>query len=131
MRKTKLGSKSYYAKKLKVAFSRYIINRDGGCEMAGKIDGVFAACGGGLQCSHIKTTKAYPNLRYDPFNAIALCYRHHIHYWHKETGEAYKWFEKHYPARVLYLEANKNKLFHPTAEDLRELYEMYKAKGGE
>ena len=126
MAKTKIGSKSYYHKKLKVAFSRYIIARDKVCQMAGKIDEVFAACGGVLQCSHIKTTKAYPNLRYDPVNAIALCYRHHIHYWHKETGEAYKWWEKAYPAREAYIEANKEKLFHPTAQYLKELLESIK-----
>ena len=124
-------TRSLLNKKIKVVFSKYIIKRAGGCEMAGKIDGKFASCGGGLQCSHIKTVGAYKNLRFDPYNALALCYRHHIHYWHKEKGEAYKWFEKHYPTRVVYLDHNKNKLFKPTLDDLQELYEMYKAKGGE
>lgn len=124
-------SKTYYHKQLKIYFSLYIRRRAGECEAKGKLDGHYAECGGHLQCSHIKTTKAYPNLKYDPFNALALCYRHHIHWWHKETKEAIKWFETNYPERDKYLEHNQNKLFKPTTDDLKELLNFYKEKTNE
>lgn len=128
MTRTKLGTKAYYHKRLKKEFGKYITERAGKCEAEGKLKGRWAKCGGNLQCSHIKTTAAYPNLKYDPYNAIALCYVHHMHWWHRETGEAWEWFKKNYRDRVKYLEINKNKLFHPTPQDLKELYEFYKEK---
>ena len=92
------GSFSYYKKKLKKLFSEYIKSRAGDrCEASGKIDGYFKDCGGYNQCSHVHSVGAYSNLQFDPMNALCLCYRHHIHWWHKETGEAWEWFKKPFP----------------------------------
>jgi len=125
---SKKGSTSYYKKKLKKLFSLYIRQRAGNrCEASGKIKGHFRDCGGYNQCSHVHSVGAYPNLRFDPLNALCLCYRHHIHWWHKETGEAWEWFKKTYPKRHKYLEKQKNISFKPTKDELIELVKLFKS----
>lgn len=117
----KAKSKSYYKKKLKKLFSLYVRKRAGEmCEAS-----AVSTCGGHLHCSHIKTTGAYPNLAYDPSNALCLCAKHHIYWWHKETTEAVEWFKHKYPMRWEYIEVNKNNAFHPTIDDLKELCTFY------
>lgn len=67
----------------------------------------FGVCGGAVQASHIKAEGAWPNLKYDPHNIFPMCYRHHIHKWHKDITECSEWFKKNYPADWQYLEEQK------------------------
>ena len=46
-----------------------------------------------LQMSHIKSKGAYPALRFEPLNVKPLCFRCHLHWWHKEPLEASEWFK--------------------------------------
>ncbi len=62
-----------------------------------------------MQCSHIHSVGAYPNLRFDPMNAFPMCGRHHRFWWHDEPGESWPWFVKNYPGRYQYLLKAKNK----------------------
>lgn len=92
MTRAERKSKERIAKKL---FSQYIRERDGKCQKCGKTTS--------LQCSHVNSVGAYPALRFDPFNAIALCHRCHIYWWHKEPLEASEWFQNKFPAQYAYL----------------------------
>lgn len=49
---------------------------------------------GWLQVSHIEPKGQYPHLRYDPENARALCWRCHMHWWHKNPREASEWIRQ-------------------------------------
>ena len=117
----KKGSKSYYIKKVKEAFSLYVRNRSGNvCEAR-----ELGHCGGRLHCSHIKSTKAYPNLRFHPLNALALCAVHHLYWWHREPFEAVRWVQKKFPDRIKELGRIKNEMFHPTIDDLKDLLRLF------
>lgn len=43
-----------------------------------------------LQVSHIEPKGQFPHVQFDIDNAFALCYRCHIHWWHKNPREAYQ-----------------------------------------
>lgn len=47
----------------------------------------------GLQCSH-HFSRRYYNIRYDPDNAVALCYNCHVYWYQKDIPEAYLWLEQ-------------------------------------
>lgn len=79
-------------------FSKYIRQRDGKCVKCGKQTS--------LQCAHIVGRRNF-HLRYDPQNAITLCYRCHIHWQHKEPLEFTRWLEVTDPTRVSYLERER------------------------
>lgn len=75
--------------------------------------GVCARCGKSfeqMQCSHVYTVKAYPNLRFDVLNALSMCGNHHMWWWHQEPGEAWPWFKEKYPERYSYLVFAKNQI---------------------
>ena len=75
------------------------------------IDRVCQKCGApgpGLHSSHVKSKGKYSNLRFDLLNLIALCYKCHLHWWHKEPTESGKWFKKKFPERLKYLEKHKS-----------------------
>jgi 5-methylcytosine-specific restriction endonuclease McrA len=57
-----------------------------------------------LQASHIKSKGAYPQMKWNPRNVKALCYRCHFYFWHKEPIDAYKWYKKLNPTNLRYLE---------------------------
>lgn len=76
-------------KKLDNEFSRLIRQRNV-CENGGEVGG---RCGGVLQCSHI-IRRSVMRLRWEPRNALALCIKHHLWWWHKEPLEAVAWFRK-------------------------------------
>lgn len=99
MRKSK--SKIAYRKRADHLFSEYIRKRDGKCLRCGKTDT--------LQCAHIIGRRNH-HLRYDPQNAITLCYACHIHWWHKEPLEAANWFRSFRPKGEEYLNQEKNKI---------------------
>ena len=44
-----------------------------------------------LQVSHICPKGEYRALEFDPANAFALCWRCHMHWWHKNPEEARRW----------------------------------------
>lgn len=53
-----------------------------------------------FQASHIYPKGSYRKLEFDPENIIALCYRHHLHWWHKNPLEAHDWINETYPDRM-------------------------------
>lgn len=71
-------------------FSQYIRARDRVCQKCGTDQK--------LQCSHIKS-RAIKSIRYNDDNAMALCLRCHIYWWHKEPLEASEWMHKKFPGR--------------------------------
>ena len=75
-----------------------------------------------MQCSHIHSVGAYPNLRFDPMNALSMCGRHHRFFWHDEPGDAWMWFEKTYPGRYEYLLKAKNIIIKWTDLQFHELW---------
>lgn len=51
-----------------------------------------------LSASHVFPKGTYKRLRWDIDNVKALCYRCHMHWWHKDP-EASDWFKAKYPER--------------------------------
>lgn len=75
-------------------FSRTIRKRAGWkCERCGTYYGPKA--GTRLHCAHIFSKGAFPHLRYDPDNVIALCYRHHRWWAHIDPVDFTEWVQKH------------------------------------
>lgn len=56
-----------------------------------------------FQASHIYPKGTYRKLEFDSKNILALCYRCHIHWWHKDVKVAVKWFEQTFPDLDKYL----------------------------
>lgn len=50
-----------------------------------------------LHASHIFPKGRYKDVEWDPDNVKALCYRCHLHWWHKDPLEAGEWFKTTYP----------------------------------
>lgn len=71
-------------------FSKIIRTRDGKCLHCGTTQN--------LHCSHV-LPRTYISVRWNLDNAIALCYRCHIYWWHKYPHDAVAWFDKLYPKR--------------------------------
>ena len=82
-------------KKLKKLLHQLVVVRDKRC----------LKCGGTkrLSASHIYPKGSYPHLQWNPRNVKALCYFHHLHWWHKNPLEASAWYKKKYPANAKYL----------------------------
>ena len=81
-----------------------------------------------MQCSHIHSIGAYPNLRFDPMNALPMCGRHHNFWWHLEPTESWDWFKKNFPGRYEYLLKAKNKHIEWTDEKLYEVRKNIKER---
>lgn len=86
-------------------FSQYIRQRDGKCMRCGKTTS--------LQCSHIRSVGAYKYLEFEPQNAIALCLKCHLYWWHKEIQDATDWFRDTFPQVNEYLD-NRIRQHHQT-----------------
>lgn len=71
-------------------FSRVIRARDRICQHCGTDKS--------LQCSHV-LPRTYLSVRWNTDNAIALCYRCHIYWWHKYPHDASQWFDSRWPGR--------------------------------
>lgn len=56
-----------------------------------------------LHASHILPKGTYPHLQWHPRNIKALCYYHHLHWWHKNPIEAGEWYKKRFPKNWKYL----------------------------
>lgn len=78
------------------------------CERCGcKVDGANA------HGSHILPEGAYPLMSAEVKNLLCLCYRCHIHFWHKSPHEAAEWFDTKWPGRIQELRAmNEEKKNH-------------------
>lgn len=80
-------------------FSKYIRKRDGKCQRCGTIEN--------LQCSHV-LPRTFISVRWNPENAITLCYRCHIYWWHKYPHDAVEWFDEKWPGRYAAMRAITN-----------------------
>jgi 5-methylcytosine-specific restriction endonuclease McrA len=76
-------------KKLDVAFSKFIRNRDGHCMRCGRTDG-------GLQCAHIAGRRSLAG-RWNKKNAITLCYACHLRWSHQNPLEFSEWLKATLP----------------------------------
>lgn len=111
-------SKSKLIKKLDALFSLRVRERDGVCLVCGKTEN--------LQCAHL-ISRTYKHLRWDERNAITLCYKHHIHWAHKEPLEFAAWVEEKLPETYNYIILEKYKDLPPLSlQDLLTLYEVLK-----
>lgn len=87
-----------------------------------------STCGGGLQHSHT-ISRTNDTLRYDIINALSLCYKHHIHFWHASPLEAMQWFQRKFPERYEYLMEARNTITpHRTIEDYKQILQDIKDK---
>lgn len=89
-------SKSKLKKKLKSVFSK-VIRKVGRCQRCGSTKM--------LECSHIRSKKVHPYLEFVTDNALCLCHRCHIYWFHKEPLEAADWVRETFPDQILKLEA--------------------------
>lgn len=79
-----------------------------------------------MQCSHIHSIGSCPNLRFDPMNALPMCGRHHMFWWHLEPAESWDWFKERFPGRYAYLEKARNKPIKWTQERLLDVRQKIK-----
>lgn len=77
-------------KPIDTLFSKYVRQRDGYCQRCGKTEN--------LQCSHVMP-RTFISVRWNPDNAITLCYACHIYWWHKYPHDASAWFDSKWPGR--------------------------------
>lgn len=104
-------------KKLDVLFSQFIRQRDKKCVRCGTTQN--------LQCSHIMSRVSL-KLRWDERNALTLCYKCHLTWWHKEPLEASEWC-KTVIGEINYkdLLREKHEVKQWTAEELKEMIKKY------
>lgn len=76
-----------------------------------------------MHCSHVRSIGSYPNIRYDVFNVLPMCARHHKWWWHEEPLDASDWFRKNYRSRDEYLQIAKNIPRHYKMEDVKQVRE--------
>lgn len=76
-----------------------------------------------MQCSHIHSIGAYPNLRFDVMNVLPMCGHCHNFWYHQEPLESKDWFVENYPGRHKYLLEAKNKVNKWTMDDVLKIRE--------
>lgn len=74
-----------------------------------------------MQCSHVKSIGASPNLRFDPMNALPMCGHCHMFWWHLEPAESWDWFKGTFPGRYEYLIKAQNIRVDWTVDKLLEI----------
>ena len=79
-------------KKLKALIHEIVLLRDKACLKCGNPE---------FQMSHIYSVGAHKRMEFDPDNIKALCYRCHLHWWHKEPMEARYWIKTVIPKERL------------------------------
>lgn len=91
--------------------------------------GLCTKCGrkDGLQCAHIISRSNYA-LRFDPINALPLCYQCHLHWAHKNPLEFAEWFQNKYPQRYNYLMSVKNYIIKRNLENYENLLKAIKER---
>jgi 5-methylcytosine-specific restriction endonuclease McrA len=110
-------------KELDIVFKKYIRVRDGACVVNG--------CGRteALHASHIIPVSHGMKFRWDERNCYAMCFHHHMNWWHKNPMEAWKWFETYAPEAAYDLDReNDGKHVKFTEEELRSKLDYYKGK---
>ena len=93
--------------------------------------GACAKCGKSfeqIQCSHVFTVGAYPNLRFDILNALPMDGGHHRYFWHNEPMEAFEWFKGKYPERYAYLMFAKNQIKPWTMDEVKRIREAIRKR---
>lgn len=118
-KKKKAKGKKWYRDKLDTIFSIYIRLRDKHCQKCGREDN--------LQCSHVIPRDHYA-LRWNENNCKALCYKCHLHWWHKDILDAQNWFKEKFPERAKYLLEHRNDMSDYSLEDYIKMYEDLKIK---
>lgn len=90
------------SKQIKIADKLFseLIHKRGKCEYCGATTS--------LQTAHI-VPRTNKNLRWNTDNAVLLCYRHHIHWAHKNPLEFVDWVKTYMPIQYLFLMREKNK----------------------
>ena len=77
-----------------------VLARDGHrCRKCGKE--ASPGRGGALQSAHILPKGQYPALRWELDNLLVLCYRCHLHWWHKSPIDAWMWVRSEIGAEKL------------------------------
>ena len=112
-------------KKLTVTHFKKLCDREmsllvrsiGHCEKCGAIEG--------LSHAHVIPRTNFA-LRYDPINALCLCFYCHIYWAHKNPLEFTWWFQDKYPNRYEYLQHYRNEIKKRTLADWEELLDNLK-----
>jgi 5-methylcytosine-specific restriction endonuclease McrA len=85
------GKKHSETKALDMICREIVMTRDHNqCRRCGK----DASHGRALQSAHIFPKGQYPGLRWEISNLLALCFRCHFHWWHKNPVEAMDWITR-------------------------------------
>lgn len=94
--------KTAVSKQIKLADKLFseLIHKRGKCEYCGKTES--------LQTAHIipRTNK---HLRWNPDNAVLLCFRHHLYWAHKNPLEFAEWVQRYMPIQYAFLMREKNR----------------------
>ena len=98
-----------------------VLYRDKKCQKCGRK-------AGRITTSHIYPKGIYPWMRYDIQNATMLCFRCHLHWWHKDIILANKWYEETFSEeRKEYLKKrSENKV--PTSQDVEGIEKYLKGE---
>lgn len=100
-------------------WSQFVRERDGACEVCGKIEYLAA---------HHFIRRGISNTRYDLDNGITLCPSHHTFNYefsaHRTPEKFNNWFKKNFPIRYKYLKEQAKKIV-PRAKAQAEFREMY------
>ncbi len=114
----KKTNKRYWKNKCKVVFAE-IVRMEGKC--------VVCNSKKGLHCSHIINVSQSEALRFDFRNALCMCHKHHIYWWHKNPLEATKWFKEKYPGNYKFLMLHRHDMVKRNLQDYIDLYEQLKS----
>ena len=114
----KKDSRRLLKKKLTTVFSR-VVRLVGKCQRCGNTNVLS------LQCSHVRSKHAHPRLEFDLDNALSLCHKCHIYWWHKEPYEAVEWFEREFPKQAERLKEKMEREEELPVVEYGELLEKY------
>jgi len=62
-----------------------------------------------IQASHNIAVGSAIWLAAEPDNIIALCYQHHMNWWHRNDIDCWIWFEEEFPERYAFIKENRYK----------------------
>ena len=111
--KTRPTDRRKLVKKLDALCSQ-LVRKKGVCAMKGR----YGDCGGVLQCAHI-FPRTYYSTRWDFDNLLCLCYRHHIHFAHKNPMLFSTWVLNHLgEPKYELLKMRAHMVLHRTTSDL-------------